>query len=467
MRSLTWTVLVLSFVSFAAAQTPEKCGPPPEYPHVRLEGRFTAKQTFDRGDKVYYNCPEDSTPATGVRAAQCRDGTWTKVTLKCEKRSCGNAGNLPNGRFRYERSAHIGDRVFAVCNRGFSLKGPSFMTCKRTGWSGGVPRCEAGGPSCPAPAMGNAISSGGVSSSFRVGDQLTFTCPLGFRLHGAQSITCGPDGRWQAPPPQCLPLPEGTPPPDGEALGCGVPDTPGGGHAHLADRYASRTRFNPGDRVHYECDVGYVQVGGSRYRRCVDRKWTSQLIRCERRPCGSAGQIANGRFNYSGVEFGDTATAVCNEGHRLVGKATRNCLSRGWDGRLPVCEAVECGDPPEVTHAELVGQQEAYLYRSIAAYRCRAGVLRGPREIWCTRDGTWNAAPPTCEEVTCPPPNVPGAFWSGAYKATHQYRDTIFIECNHGYTRVGPGIITCGDDGRWSPGLPTCTQGAQPFNWRS
>lgn len=29
---------------------------------------------------------------------------------------------------------------------------------------------------------------------------------------------------------------------------------------------------------------------------------------------------------------------LCYRRFRLVGRATRNCLSRGWDGRLPVCE---------------------------------------------------------------------------------------------------------------------------------
>lgn len=32
------------------------------------------------------------------------------------------------------------------------------------------------------------------------------------------------------------------------------------------------------------------------------------------KPCGSAGEIINGQFTYTGVAFGDTATAVCDEG---------------------------------------------------------------------------------------------------------------------------------------------------------
>lgn len=32
------------------------------------------------------------------------------------------------------------------------------------------------------------------------------------------------------------------------------------------------------------------------------------------KPCGSAGEITNGQFIYTGVEFGDTVAAVCDEG---------------------------------------------------------------------------------------------------------------------------------------------------------
>lgn len=114
----------------------------------------------------------------------------------------------------------------------------------------------------------------------------------------------------------------------------------------------------------------------------------------------------------------------------LVGRATRNCLSRGWDGRIPVCEgelnhcgeggqgrrmfdfppltrgnvassltAVNCGEPPEVANGELKSSGElSYTYLSVVRYHCRVGTLMGSSEVWCTQDGTWSA-PPTCEGV--------------------------------------------------------------------
>uniref|UniRef100_A0A671XZT4 Sushi domain-containing protein n=1 Tax=Sparus aurata TaxID=8175 RepID=A0A671XZT4_SPAAU len=226
---------------------------------------------------------------------------------------------------------------------------------------------------------------------------------------------------------------------------------------NLTNAYILRTSFGSGEQVQYVCVVGYIQAGGSRYRTCRGGQWTPLRLRCERKPCGSAGEILNGWFEYSGVEFGDTAKAVCDEGYNLVGKATRTCMSQGWDGRIPVCEAVQCNEPPQVMNADLRGPQEPpYSYRTVVRYQCRAGTLSGSSEIWCTEDGTWSSPPPTCKEMTCPPPKVPGGSWAGAHNGPYQFRDTISIECERPYWRSGPRTVTCGSDGRWSPGLPRC-----------
>lgn len=451
-------ILVLSFALLASAQVAKKCSAPPEYPFTRLAKKYSTIARFSSGEKVYYDCAEDFTPSRGSRALQCVGGKWTKLTLKCEKKSCGNAGDLPNGEFQYEGNSFLGEKVYAVCNDGYTLKGLNYMICKKSGWTGEFPTCEEGEATCFIPTVANSVSTAGDASVYRVGDHATFACSQGFQLDGAQQITCSPGGLWQPQPPRCLPSPHTTPSPDTETGGCSVPVTIQNSNANLADKYITMTSFASGDRVHYVCDVGYTQAGGSRYRKCIEGKWTPLLLKCERKPCGSAGEIANGQFTYTGVEFGDTAKAICDEGYRLVGKATRNCMSRGWDGRVPACEAVECAKPPGVTNAVMTGPQEPpYLYRTMVHYHCRVGTLIGQRHIWCTKDGTWSDSPPTCKEITCPPPNVANAYWTGAQTVLYQYRDTISIECNRGYMKTGPSMVTCGNNGQWSPGLPKCT----------
>uniref|UniRef100_A0A3B4GTR2 Complement receptor type 1-like n=1 Tax=Pundamilia nyererei TaxID=303518 RepID=A0A3B4GTR2_9CICH len=233
---------------------------------------------------------------------------------------------------------------------------------------------------------------------------------------------------------------------------CGVPPAVSNSNVHLADRFITKTSFFSGQKVYYNCDVGYVAAGGRKSRLCNNGKWTPLKLKCERKLCGSAGDIQSGQFVYTGVEFGDTATAVCDEGFMLVGSATRHCMNNGWSGRNPVCEAAVCEDPPEVSNAEITGlQHEPYTYKSVIRYSCRAGTLVGEREIWCTKHGTWSAPAPECK----------GHILTEQIK--FQYRATIYIQCNMGYVMSGPGTVYCERDGRWLPELPKCQRRRKRF----
>ncbi|XP_005926276.1 complement receptor type 1 isoform X1 [Haplochromis burtoni] len=456
MRTVGWSILVFLLASPASGQVSQDCSAPDKYPNTKLETKYARRQKFSHSEKVYYSCDDDFTAFRGSRAVQCVDGQWTKLTLKCEKISCGNAGDLPNGEFQYEGNSYIGEKVFAVCNEGYTLKGLNYMICKRSGWAGEFPSCEEGGITCPTPEVANSVQRTGGVSAYQVGDNLTFTCSEGFQLNGAQQTTCDASGQWKPQPPQCVPIPDDKIQPS-PAGSCGVPPAVSNSNVHLADRFITKTSFFSGQKVYYNCDVGYVAAGGRKSRLCNNGKWTPLRLKCERKLCGSAGDIQSGQFVYTGVEFGDTATAVCDEGFMLVGSATRHCMNNGWSGRNPVCEAAVCEDPPEVSNAEITGlQHEPYTYKSVIRYSCRAGTLVGEREIWCTKHGTWSAPAPECKEITCPSPNVPNAYWTGNHNQKFQYRATIYIQCNMGYVMSGPGTVYCERDGRWLPELPKC-----------
>ncbi|XP_061651739.1 complement receptor type 1-like isoform X4 [Phyllopteryx taeniolatus] len=356
MRSIVWHIMFLSISLFDTAEVPKRCSAPPQYPSTRFDNNLDTGRKFDSGEKVDYKCAEDLVAYTGSPSVMCVNGTWTTLTLKCEKV---------------------------------------------------VTKCQ-----------------------------------------------------WEPKPPQCL-----TPP--ACQGGCSAPANLDESHANLADDFISRTTFGPGERVRYTCDVGYSPVGGSRYRSCSRGQWTPLLLKCERKLCGSAGEIKNGRFMYTGVQFGDTATAHCDDGFQLVGRPTRNCMSFGWDGHAPFCEVVECEEPPEVANTERKGTEEApYKYRSVVVYECRAGTLLGNKAIWCTEDGTWST-PPTCKEITCPSPKVPNGSWTRGHIRLYQHRDTIAIGCRHGYTVVGTSTVTCGDDGQWIPSLPKCRRTSWHTKWQS
>ena len=60
-----------------------------------------------------------------------------------------------------------------------------------------------------------------LNNSFR--GHATFLCPFGFDLVGPDSITCGPEGRWDGPVPSCKAIhcPPPLPPKNGRLLDSG------------------------------------------------------------------------------------------------------------------------------------------------------------------------------------------------------------------------------------------------------
>nr|XP_029477964.1 complement receptor type 2-like [Oncorhynchus nerka] len=646
-------VFFLSLALHDSAQVPSKCGAPPSYPHTQIEDMKPKKGISSHVQKVLYRCAEGYTRNSGIRSIKCQAGKWTQLTMTCEKKNCGSAGELFNGYFQYMGSFY-GDKANAVCNEGFTLKGMEYRICKDSGWSGEIPTCEEGGEpqvvpaevTCPAPSVANSVKLSETVSVYRVRDSVTLVCSEGFLLTGAQQLTCGPDGQWQPELPLCLPsvgeitcnapnakrkwlinglkqvyrsgdslsfscnelyyldgsntvtcgvdgkwtpslpqctqikcpilnitngrpsikqrrfgsdvtiscfkgnvlkgaarikcsrsgewmekipqcVPEGgepqavpaevtcpapsvangvklsetvsvyrvrdsvtlvcsegflltgaqqltcgpdgqwqpklplclpfndiieSPKPDGR---CGVP--PYLSNAHLSDCCRAQADFGPGHRVRYSCALGYMRGRGTYYSTCISGRWTPVTLRCERKSCGSAGEMSFGHFVYTGAQFGDTATGVCNEGYQLVGQNVRNCMNDGWDGRVPVCEAVQCAKLPEVVNGEINGHLEPpYVYSTVIGYRCRVGKLIGTSELYCTKDGTWSAPPPECKDIKCPYPKVQYAQMTRGIRMPLEFGDSVTFVCFRGMVMNGPDTVTCSLDGTWTPALPTC-----------
>uniref|UniRef100_A0A8C9TLX6 Sushi domain-containing protein n=1 Tax=Scleropages formosus TaxID=113540 RepID=A0A8C9TLX6_SCLFO len=167
----------------------------------------------------------------------------------------------------------------------------------------------------------------------------------------------------------------------------------------LVEGHLTQQDLQEGSRLRYKCTMGYIRSGGTTsISYCKNGAWTHVDMECERKSCGSAGEILHGHYKYEGNLFGDKAFAVCNKGYQVVGFNYRQCLDMGWDGRDPVCEAVKCADPPEVVDGVWTGPIEGpFKYGTVITYQCRKGQLLGKSEMYCTFKGTWSSAPPQCK----------------------------------------------------------------------
>nr|XP_015197913.1 PREDICTED: complement decay-accelerating factor-like [Lepisosteus oculatus] len=115
-------------------------------------------------------------------------------------------------------------------------------------------------------------------------------------------------------------------------------------NAVLNDQSQLLNDFPEGTAVTYECNPGYRRASGSPSISCSNGQWSQPTLTCEKKSCGSPGEILNGRYDLSeGILFGAKARVICDEGYQLVGRE-RLCFADGWSSDVPLCEVVSCPD---------------------------------------------------------------------------------------------------------------------------
>ncbi|KAM8754574.1 membrane cofactor protein-like isoform 4-T4 [Acanthopagrus schlegelii] len=234
----------------------------------------------------------------------------------------------------------------------------------------------------------------------------------------------------------------------------------GGPNMHLKDEYILKETFADGDRAVFTCDVGYISAGGSSSITCTAGSWNTVTLKCDRRNCGSPGEVLNGQIHYPQENlFGDRIEITCDEGYRLVGKSTITCGAEGWMGRLPRCEVATCDEAPQVKDATFTPYKDPYNYGDVVRYTCQNGLtLNGSASIECSDDGTFKPDPPTCHRVQCEDLDIPNLVWVSGSRPPHGYKARLTYRCITGYRIVGQSTLTCDINSQWSPGLPRCEE---------
>ncbi|XP_015198187.2 C4b-binding protein alpha chain-like isoform X3 [Lepisosteus oculatus] len=233
-------------------------------------------------------------------------------------------------------------------------------------------------------------------------------------------------------------------------------------HAVLNDQSQLLNDFPEGTTVTYECNPGYRRVSGSPSISCSNSQWSQPTLTCEKKSCGSPGEILNGKYDLSeGILFGARARVICDEGYQLVGRE-RLCLANGWSSNVPLCEVVKCEEPPDIGNGTHTYYGGSVPYGSAFRYTCNKGfTLIGEEEIVCGRDGNYNPPPPQCKVVSCPDVSITNGKKVSGRLPPYGYKSFITFECDSGHKVNGTLTITCGVNG-WSSEPPTCYRVAAP-----
>ncbi|XP_073535892.1 CUB and sushi domain-containing protein 3 isoform X7 [Phyllobates terribilis] len=415
---------------------PISCG----HPGSPIYGR-TSGNGFNYNDVVTFSCNMGYV-MQGPTRAQCQaNRQWSHPPPICKVVNCTDPG-IPENSIRESKIEHgnftYGTVVFYDCNPGYYLFGSSVLVCQPNGqWDKSLPECimiDCGHPGVPP----NAIISG---EKFTFGSTVHYSCTGRRTLIGHSTRTCQLNGQWSGSLPHC----------SGDASGwCGDPGVPAHGSRE-------GTEFRTKNTMRFTCEAGYV-LHGSEERTCLSNgSWTGRQPECKAVQCGNPGTTANGRvFRVDGTTFSSSVIYSCVDGYILSGSNIRQCTVNGtWSGALPNCTIISCGDPGVPANGIRYG--EDYIVGQNVTYICQPGFTMDPKSSitrQCTSNGTWGGVIPLCKAVTCP---YPPQLSNGKLEGTNfDWGFSISYACLPGYELSFPAVLTCVGNGTWSGEVPQC-----------
>lgn len=123
------------------------------------------------------------------------------------------------------------------------------------------------------------------------------------------------------------------------------------------------------------------------------------------------------------------------------------------------CTEIDCGTPPEVPGGYIVGNYTSRLGSQVH-YACKEGFFSATNDAVssCTALGTWEPPKLHCQEVDCgSPPEVPHAILVG--HPSSRPGTVAHYVCLEGFESRGGKISSvCTEQGVWSESTETCTE---------
>ena len=120
------------------------------------------------------------------------DGEWAGTVPSCQPVTCPILDTPVNGT-KHGSSYVFESLVMFSCDTGFLLEGDHSLVCQSDGtWNGSIPMCVP--VTCGNP--GNIDEGTVLGNSFDFGDVLKFICNKSYSLVGPSTITCQSNGKW-------------------------------------------------------------------------------------------------------------------------------------------------------------------------------------------------------------------------------------------------------------------------------
>ncbi|XP_032979584.1 sushi domain-containing protein 1 isoform X3 [Rhinolophus ferrumequinum] len=123
------------------------------------------------------------------------------------------------------------------------------------------------------------------------------------------------------------------------------------------------------------------------------------------------------------------------------------------------CTEIDCGTPPEVPDGYIIGNYTSRLGSQVR-YACKEGFFSGPEDTVssCTAVGTWESPKLSCQEINCGrPPEMQHAVLVGNHSSG--LGSVAHYVCQEGFESPGGKITSiCTEKGTWKESTLTCTE---------
>ncbi|KAF4018711.1 hypothetical protein G4228_010168 [Cervus hanglu yarkandensis] len=442
------------------------CGQPPKIKHGKHTNSY--RNIFEYNELITYSCDLSNGPdeysLVGQSKLVCIEpNKWSSDPPLC-KEACGDPPRFDTMRLQGAPKPNYrpGECVQYECRLGFKPKVPtlprSALCQDNNTWSSLQDACiEKSCPNVGEPVNGQVNF---VNGSALFGSQVHFACNPGFYLIGAKILYCAISGdnvAWSDNIPIC-------------ENACGDPPR----FETMRLQGAPKPRYRPGERIQYDCRLGFKPIIPLRSRSAVcedDNTWSALEEACTRKSCPNLGDPMNGQvyFVNGSILFGSQAHFVCNQGFYLIGERILHCeISENnvsWNDDSPMCERILCSTPGNIKNGRFTIYKDEYQYNEIVTYVCDPSngpdeySLVGESRLVCVDHDRWSSDPPECKVVKCDYPVVEHGMIVSGFRRKFYYKTQVVFKCNQGFSLHGSSTIVCNANSTWEPTIPTCTQG--------
>nr|XP_014342431.1 PREDICTED: sushi domain-containing protein 1 [Latimeria chalumnae] len=384
----------------------------------KICGNHTACHNTHGG--FYCTCLKGYHPSNDMTTFIPNDGTY------CAAVDCGTPSTLSSSVVHLRKSTTFGSKVTYTCKEGFIHKsGNDTSVCSADGlWVGADLVCEAVDCGIP-PNISNTLMHFAGNATYR--SKVVYQCQPGYTGENMSSV-CTAAGWWESSGLVC------------KAVDCGIPPNISNALTH----FAGISTF--GNKVVYQCQPGYT--GGNKSSVCTAAgRWENVSLVCEAVDCGIPPNISNALTHFAGIStFGNKVVYQCQPGY-TGGNKSSVCTAAGrWENVSLVCEAVNCGIPPNVLNAQMHFTGET-TYGNKVVYQCQPGYLERNESSVCTAAGQWERVQMACRAVDCGiPPNISNALIRFVGNST--YGNKVVYQCQLGYTGGNISSV-CTAAGQW------------------